>query len=151
MCIRDSHRPRQIFKHVLGTSTDQDQLIFEEKDETFTCGIGITSDEKYFIIGTSDHITTEEYFFPTDSKEIKPTLFQKRKNDVRYSIDSWQGYFYVHTNEEARDYKVLRCKTNQIEKLEVFIPAKKETVIGCLLYTSPSPRDTIRSRMPSSA
>tara|TARA_X000001036_G_scaffold434008_1_gene472626 strand:- start:2646 stop:4730 length:2085 start_codon:yes stop_codon:yes gene_type:complete len=124
------HRPRQIFKHVLGTSSDQDQLIFEETDETFTVGIGITSDEKYFIIGTSDHITTEEYFFPTDSKEIKPTLFQKRKNDVRYSIDSWQGYFYVHTNEEARDYKVLRCKTNQIEKLEVFIPAKKETVIG---------------------
>ncbi len=124
------HRPRQIFKHVLGTSTDQDQLIFEEKDETFTCGIGITSDEKYFIIGTSDHITTEEYFFPTDAKEIKPTLFQKRKNDVRYSIDSWQGYFYVHTNEGARDYKVLRCKTNQIDKLEVFIAAKKETVIG---------------------
>ena len=73
------HRPRQIFKHVLGTSTDQDQLIFEEKDETFTCGIGITSDEKYFIIGTSDHITTEEYFFSTDAKEIKPTLFQKEK------------------------------------------------------------------------
>ena len=124
------HRPRQIFKHVLGTSTDQDQLIFEEKDETFTCGIGITSDEKYFIIGTSDHITTEEYFFSTDAKEIKPTLFQKRKNDVRYSIDSWQGYFYIHTNEGARDYKVLRCKTSQIDKLEVFIPAKKETIIG---------------------
>ncbi len=124
------HRPRQIFKHIIGTSSDQDQLIFEEKDETFTCGIGITSDEKYFIIGTSDHITTEEYFFPTDAKEINPTLFQKRKNDVRYSIDSWKGYFYVHTNEEARDYKVLRCKTDQIDKLEVFIPAKKETVIG---------------------
>ncbi len=124
------HRPRQIFKHVIGTSSDQDQLIFEEKDETFTCGIGITSDEKYFIIGTSDHITTEEYFFSTVSKEINPTLFQKRKNDVRYSIDSWHGYFYVHTNEEARDYKVLRCKANQIDKLEVFIPAKKETVIS---------------------
>ncbi|MDA9684105.1 prolyl oligopeptidase family serine peptidase [Candidatus Pelagibacter bacterium] len=124
------HRPRQIFKHLIGTSSDQDQLIFEEKDETFTCGIGITSDEKYFIIGTSDHITTEEYFFPTDTQEINPTLFKKRKNDIRYSIDSWQGYFYVHTNEGARDYKVLRCKTNQIDKLEVFIPAKKETVIG---------------------
>ncbi len=124
------HRPRQIFKHILGTPNDQDQLIFEETDETFTCGIDITSDEKYFIISTSDHITSEEYFFPTDYKEIKPMLFQKRRNDVRYSIDSWKGYFYVHTNEEARDYKVLRCKTDQIEKLEVFIPAKKETVIG---------------------
>ena len=128
------HRPRQIFKHVIGTSSNQDQLIFEEKDETFTCGIGITSDEKYFIIGTSDHITTEEYFFPTDAKEINLTLFRKRKNDVRYSIDSWQGFFYVHTNEEARDYKVLRCKNDQINKLEVFLPPKEETVIGGLEF-----------------
>ncbi len=128
------HRPRQIFKHVIGTSSNQDQLIFEEKDETFTCGIGITSDEKYFIIGTSDHITTEEYFFPTDAKEINLTLFRKRKNDVRYSIDSWQGFFYMHTNEEARDYKVLRCKNDQINKLEVFLPPKEETVIGGLEF-----------------
>ena len=51
---------------------------------------------------------------------------------MRYSIDSWKGYFYVHTNEDARDYKVLRCKAGQIDKLDVFIPAKKETVIGGL-------------------
>ncbi len=124
------HRPRQIFKHIIGTPVEQDELIFNESDETFTVGIGITSDEKYFIVGTSDHITTEEYYFPADSQKIKPILFQKRKNDVRYSIDSWQGYFYIHTNEQARDYKVLRCKTDDINKLEVFIPAKKETVIG---------------------
>ena len=62
------------------------------------------------------------------------TLFQKRKNDVRYSIDSWQGFFYVHTNEEARDYKVLRCKNDQINELEVFLPPKEETVIGGLEF-----------------
>ncbi len=126
------HRPRQIFKHVLGTSNIEDKLIFEEKDETFTCGISLSSDEKYFIISTSDHITTEEYFFPSDAEDIKPKLFQARKKDVRYSLDSWKGYFYVHTNEDARDYKVLRCKTDQIQNLEVYIPAKKETVIGGL-------------------
>ena len=126
------HRPRKIFKHVLGTKNEEDELIFEEKDETFTCGISLTSDEKYFIISTSDHITTEEYFFPANTDVIIPKLFQKRKKDIRYSIDSWQGNFYVHTNEDARDYKILKCSTNQISKLEVFIPAKKETVIGDL-------------------
>ena len=38
----------------------------------------------------------------------------------------------MHTNEDARDYKILRCKTDQIDKLETFLPAKKETVIGGL-------------------
>ena len=124
------HRPRRIYKHVVGEPIDQDKLIFEEKDETFTCGISISSDEKYFIIGTSDHITSEEYFFSTKSKSIKPVLFKKRKKDIRYSIDSWQGYFYVHTNEDARDYKILRCKNDQIDNLETYIAPKKETVIG---------------------
>ena len=128
------HRPRKIFKHILGKPANQDQLVFEEKDETFTCGISLTSDEKFFTISTSDHITTEEYFFPSDSKEIKPILFQKREKDVRYSIDSWKEYFYVHTNKNARDYKVLRCKLNELDNLEEFIPAKKETVVGGLEF-----------------
>jgi oligopeptidase B len=123
------HRPRQIFKHTIGASNKDDELIFEEKDETFTCGIGLTSDEKFFIISTSDHITTEDYFFPSDANEIKPVLFKQRKKDVRYSIDSWKGYFYVHTNEDARDYKILRCKTDSIENLEVFIPQKKRQLL----------------------
>ena len=126
------HRPRQIYKHIIGHPIKEDELIFEEKDETFTCSISLSSDEKFFIISTSDHITTEEYFFQSDNLKINPVLFKKRKKDVRYSIDSWKGYFYIHTNEDARDYKVLRCKTDQINKLETFIPAKKETVIGGL-------------------
>ena len=126
------HRPRQIYKHVLGTSVKHDELIFEEKDETFTCSIGLTSDEKFFVISTSDHITTEEYFFSFDEIDIKPKLFQKREKDVRYSIDSWNEYFYVHTNKNARDYKILRCKKDDIKLLEEFIPSKKETVIGDL-------------------
>ena len=47
-------------------------------------------------------------------------------------MDSWRDYFYVHTNENARDYKILRCKKNNIENLEEFVPPKKETVIGGL-------------------
>ena len=128
------HRPREIYKHIVGTSIDNDELIFEEKDETFTCGISLSSDEKFFIISTSDHITTEEYFFPSETNSIKPILFQKREIDVRYSIDSWKGYFYIHTNKNARDYKILKCKVDNIKKLEEFIPSKKETVIGGLEF-----------------
>ena len=130
--LDEFHRPRKIFKHLLGKPVENDELIFEEKDETFTCSISLTSDEKYFIISTSDHITTEEYFFESNTSEIKPKLFKKRKKDVRYSLDSWKEYFYIHTNENARDYKILRCKKDNIEKLEEFISPKRETVIGGL-------------------
>ena len=46
------HRPRKIFRHRLGASAKDDQLIFEEKSEAFTVGIDISSDEKYYFIST---------------------------------------------------------------------------------------------------
>ena len=128
------HRPRKIYKHEVGTSVAVDQLIYEEKEETFTCGISLTSDEKFFVISSSDHITTEEYFFSSNLETIKPNLFRKREKDVRYSIDSWKGYFYIHTNKDARDYKIQKCKVENIENLEDFILPKKETIIGGLEF-----------------
>lgn len=125
------HRARKIYKHILNTPVENDELIYEEKDETFICGIGITSDEKFFVISTSDHITTENHFFPVDEKEIKPKLFLAREKDVRYSIDSWKdGYFYIHTNKNAEDHKILRCKKDNLNEFEEYIPAKKGTIIG---------------------
>ena len=94
------HRPRQIFKHVLGTQVKQDKLIFEEKDETYTCGISLSSDEKFFIISTSDHITTEEYYFSSNSVDTKPTLFKKRKKEnfhksYRSYIKRFSKHIYI--------------------------------------------------------
>ena len=64
-------------------------MIFEEKDETFTCGISLSSDEKFFIISTSDHITTEEYFFPSKALKILNQYYSKKEKKIfRYSIDS---------------------------------------------------------------
>ncbi len=126
------HRSRKIFKHVLGTSSKKDQLIFEEKDKTFSVGISLSSDEKYFIISSSDSDTVEEYFFSTNQKNIKPKLFKARKKGIKYSIDSWKNYWYIHTNENALDYKILRSKHSSLDKTSVFIPPKKETIIGGL-------------------
>ena len=129
------HRARKIYKHILNTPVENDELIYEEKDETFTCGIGITSDEKFFVISTSDHITAENHFFPVDEKEIKPKLFLAREKDVRYSIDSWKdGYFYLHTNKNAEDHKILRCKKDNLNEFEEYIPAKKGTIVGGIIF-----------------
>ena len=61
--LDENHRPRKIFRHKIGTSVKNDLLIFEEKSEAFTVGIGISADEKFYFITTSDHNTSEQYFF----------------------------------------------------------------------------------------
>ena len=40
--LDEHHRPRKIFRHKLGSSVLDDELIFEEKSEAFTVGLGIS-------------------------------------------------------------------------------------------------------------
>ena len=124
------HRPKQIFRHKLGTKIKEDELIFEEKDERFTCGIGTSSDEKFYFISASEHTTSEVYYFDKDQTKPKPQLILKRKEGIEYSIDSWGGYFWMHTNEGAKDFKISRCKHEELGKWEDYIPAKDEVLIG---------------------
>ena len=124
------HRPKQIFRHKLGTKIKEDELIFEEKDERFTCGIGTSSDEKFYFISASEHTTSEVYYFDKNQTKPKPQLILKRKEGIEYSIDSWGGYFWMHTNEDAKDFKISRCKHEELGKWEDYIPAKDEVLIG---------------------
>ena len=124
------HRPRKIYRHKIGTKTKDDQLIYEEKDEGFTCGIGISADEKYFFIATSDHITSEIYFFEANDIKAKPKLFRKREKEIKYSVDSWNGNFFIHTNLNAEDYKICICKHENINEWEDYVPATNGVLIG---------------------
>ena len=62
-------RSFQIYKHVLGTDVSEDMLVFEEKDETFSCGIGKTKSEKYLVIGTSTTVSTEWWYLDANTPE----------------------------------------------------------------------------------
>ena len=132
--LDDNHRPREIYRHEIGTPTIEDILIFKEESEAFTVGIGLSSDEKYFFITSSDHNTSEQYYFKADEIIPKPKLIDKRKRGIIYSVNSWNGNFYKHTNEDAEDFKIE--KTNDLEKKiwETFIPAREEVLIGGLIF-----------------
>jgi len=132
--LDSNHRPRKIYRHKLGTNTKDDQLIFEEKSEAFTVGISLSSDEKYFFITASDHNTSEQYYFNSNENEPKPKLIEKRKKGILYSINSWNGKFYKHTNEDAEDFKIDISSSLEKPEWKILIPAKDEVLIGGLTF-----------------
>ncbi len=132
--LDEHHRPRKIFRHKLGSSVLDDELIFEEKSEAFTVGLGISSDEKFFFITSSDHNTSEQYYFAVDEQEPKPKLIQKRERGIIYSVNSWDENFYKHTNKDAEDFKIERARSLEDQNWEVFIPARDEVLIGGLVF-----------------
>ena len=128
------HRPRKIFRHQIGSPVANDKLIFEEKSDAFTVNINLTSDEKYFIITSSDHNTSEQYYFKADEENPEPKLIRARKKGIIYSVNSWDGCFYNHTNNNAEDFKIDYCKDLSKQDWQTYIPAQDEVLIGSLFF-----------------
>ncbi len=132
--LDENHRARKIFRHEIGNHNNSDELVFEEKSEAFTVGINISSDEKYYFITTSDHNTSEQYYFKVDEKKPKPKLIQKRVKGILYSVNSWDNKFYNHTNKDAEDFKVDISDNLETQNWKPFIEAKNEVLIGGLVF-----------------
>ena len=132
--LDENHRARKIFRHEIGNYNNSDELVFEEKSEAFTVGINISSDEKYYFITTSDHNTSEQYYFKVDEKKPKPKLIKKREKGILYSVNSWDNKFYNHTNKDAEDFKVDISDNLETQNWKPFIEAKNEVLIGGLVF-----------------
>jgi len=132
--LDENHRPRKIYRHEIGNFKEEDDLIFEEKSEAFTVSIGISSDEKYYFISSSDHNTSEQYYFGVNEKKPIPKLISKRKKGILYSVNSWNNKFYNHTNKDAEDFKIDITESLEQQNWKPFIPAKNEVLIGGCVF-----------------
>ena len=128
--LDDHHRARKIYRHKIGEFKKQDELIFEEKSEAFTVSIGLSSDEKYYFINTSDHNTSEQYYFEVSELKPNPKLIKQRSKGILYSVNSWKNKFYNHTNENAEDFKIDISDSLIKQDWQTFIAPKEEVLIG---------------------
>ena len=128
--LDENHRARKIYRHEIGNLNDDDKLIFEEKSEAFTVSIGLSSDEKYYFINTSDHNTSEQYYFNVNEENPVPKLIIQREKGVLYSVSSWNDKFYNHTNKNAEDFKINISDSLEIQSWKTFIESKNEVLIG---------------------
>ncbi|WP_440916772.1 S9 family peptidase [Candidatus Pelagibacter sp.] len=132
--LDENHRARKIYRHKIGDHLGEDYLVFEEKSEAFTVGISLTSDEKYYLITTSDHNTSEQYYFGVDEITPKPKLIIKRQRGILYSVNSWANNFYNHTNNGAEDFKIDISSSLENQNWKPFVPSKNEVLIGGCVF-----------------
>ncbi len=124
-------RSNKIFRHILGTPQEKDQLIYEETDETFTIGIGKSKSKKYLIITSASTLSTESRIALADAKDPEFKIFQKREKDLEYSISHFEDKFYVLTNLDAQNFRVMETPENKTSKenWKELIPHKENILI----------------------
>lgn len=104
-------REFQVYKHVLGTSSSKDELLFEEKDERFYVYITKTLDKKFILIHSVSSTSSETWLIGADKPAEKPVCFLKREKDHLYEINHHESGFYIVTNKNSPNRKLVFSKS----------------------------------------
>lgn len=108
-------RSNQIFKHQLGTKSKEDQLVFEEKDETFNTYIYKSKSKKYLVIGCHSTLTSEFRILEADSPNGEFRIVQPRERGLEYGITHFEDHFYILTNKDgATNFKLMKTPVDKL-------------------------------------
>jgi len=96
--------PYQVYRHVVGTDPQQDQLVYEELDDTFYVSLAKTTSERYVLIYLSSTTTSEVLLLDADQQNPQPEIFVPRRKDHEYAVDHYQEQFSVRSNKDGKNF-----------------------------------------------
>eukprot|EP00743_Colponemidia_sp_Colp-15_P004965 GILK01005351.1.p1 GENE.GILK01005351.1~~GILK01005351.1.p1 ORF type:complete len:831 (+),score=168.23 GILK01005351.1:153-2495(+) len=121
-------RPHQIWKHQLGSSSDQ--LMYEEADERFHLHVHRSKSGGYIFVNADSQVTSEVLFKKTNQLKSQFTVFKPRQQNIQYSVTHHKNRFFIITNEDgAFNSKILEAPVDNRNKTTEYVPHQSDVKI----------------------
>lgn len=104
-------RAYKIYRHRLGTSQEEDILVFHEEDEAFDVSVFKTKSLEYIFVASSSTVSDEHRFIPAADVFAEWQIVQPREEGLEYAVEHYENDFYILTNEGG-DYNFKLVKTS---------------------------------------
>ena len=128
-------RPDRVFRHTIGTDPASDVCVFHEPDETYYVGLGKTTSRDYVVIACETTLRSEMRFVSARSPEDEWTVFEPRDGEHEYSIDHFQGHWWITSNRaddgsRCRNFRLLRAPENDRRRTEEVLAHREDVLFG---------------------
>ncbi len=107
-------RSDEFHRHKLGDN--RPEKLYFEADELFDLGVERSRDRAYCFLTSESKLSTEVRFLPADKPASPLRLAQAREPDHKYFLDHRRGEFFIRSNDQAKNYRILKAPTSQPEK-----------------------------------
>ena len=104
--------PEKIWRHKVGTDSAKDELVYEEKDESFYNGVYRSKSGEFIIIWNSSTLVNDYHILSANDPDGEFNNFSPRGTEHEYSIDHYQDKFYIITNWEAKNNRLMETSEN---------------------------------------
>lgn len=105
-------RAYKIFKHILGTSIDEDVEVYHEKDDIYGTFVYKTKSKKYLVIGSYSTLSSEYRILEADNPNGEFRIVHPREKELEYSISHFQDKLYIRTNDNALNFRLMVTDVN---------------------------------------
>jgi oligopeptidase B len=102
-------RAYQIYRHRMGADPSEDELVYEEEDEEFSCYVWKTKSKGYVVITCSHTLMDEHRVIDASRPDGDFRLFLPRERGHEHNIDHHGEHFYVRTNDGAKNFRLIRA------------------------------------------
>ena len=129
--LDEAFRSYKVLRHTLGEDQKKDLLLLHENDESYSIGIDKTKDNSILLIGIESSTTSEFHFANADGDCNSLTIFAPRVHEIEYQIDAANGNFYIKTNKNAKNFKLMSVPIVNFSSNEwsEVIPHRPDTTI----------------------
>ena len=128
----ESLRPYKTVKHILRTDVKNDKTVYEEKDNTFYHTVSKSKSQKYILFCSESTLSTEYHILDANTPNGKLKIIQPRQKDLECNVDHIGKYFYIRTNKDAKNFKIVRTDIDHLSQeywVDV-IPAREDILVS---------------------
>ncbi|MCM3639155.1 S9 family peptidase [Sporosarcina luteola] len=112
--VDENQRPCRLWRHRLGSDVKSDELVYEEKDETFTLYVSKSQSGKFIFVYSHSKTSSEIRMLDADAPSSPLQLLDARRDGILYDVEHWGDDLLILTNENALNFQLLRCPLNDI-------------------------------------
>jgi len=114
----DTLRAYQIYRHVLGTHSAQDELVYEEVDETFSAFVAKSKSKRFLLIGLHQTVSSEYRYLNADTPGGTFQVFHPRERGHEYDVDHLGDHFFIRTNDQAKNFRLMKAEVKATQKTQ---------------------------------
>jgi oligopeptidase B len=107
--LDEAWRPHQVWRHEVGTSAQDDVLVFEERDQRFWMGLGASRDDAWVIIQVGSKLTSEVLLVDAAAPLGDPRVVAPRRDGVEYDVEPAGDRLLIVHNANHPDFELAQA------------------------------------------
>jgi oligopeptidase B len=105
--LDETLRPYRLWRHTLGTTQTDDELVYQEDDQSYGLTVDKTRSDRFLLLELGSSVTSEVHFLPADNPTGEFRLIHPRQHEMEYYVSHHGNRFLIRTNDNALNFKLM--------------------------------------------